>query len=104
MMKKICKYLLGMLLLIGLGFGYVQYKFITAENSVTNYLVHIKPEMSYKTEPFIANLPGDKNWMVSVKIEGEARTYFYYVNKKKQLVLESYVENGIEYVENRVVK
>lgn len=104
MMKKILKYLLSIVLLISLGFGYVQFKFITVENSVTNYLVHMKPETSYKTEPFIANLPGNKNWMVSVKIEGEAGTYFYYVNKKKQIVLESYVENGIEYVENRVIK
>lgn len=85
---------------------YVQYKFFTVENSIAKYLLNEKriAESPFKIEPFIANLPGNKKWMVSVKLEDNSATYFYYVNKKGQIVLESYVKNGTEHVEYRVVK
>lgn len=95
-----------MIILIGMVIGYVQYKFVTVENGINDYLLHTEglSEASFKTEPFIANLSGNKNWMVAVKVEGDSKTYFYYVNKKRQIVLESYVENGMDHVENRVMK
>ena len=95
-MKKIYKFLLGLLIVVVIIFGYVQYKFITVENAVIEYLT-VKEDISEESitsEPFIANLSGDKNWMVSVKIEDDPKTYAYYLNKQKKIVLESYVENG----------
>lgn len=102
MMKKVCKWLIGSVVLIALLVtGYVQYKFFIVENYVTEYVVNVKgiPEASFKTEPFIANLPGEKNWMVSVKEDGNTRTYFYYVNKENQIVRESYVIDRVEHIE-----
>lgn len=104
-MKKLIKILL-VVLLGGLSvYGFVQYKFISSENMVRDYLTAEEgvPENSIITEPFIANLEGEKNWMVSVKIEGHTSTYYYYVNKHKKIVLESYVESGVENVLNEVV-
>ncbi|MGY3189672.1 hypothetical protein [Lysinibacillus sp. TE18511] len=46
----------------------------------------------------MANLSGSKNWMVSVKIEGDSKTYYYYLNRENKVVLESYVEHGVEKV------
>lgn len=106
-MKKVLIYLIGGVILVAfLVTGYVQYKFFMVENSISKYLINEKriSETDFKTEPFIANLPGVKNWMVSVKLEGDSATYFYYVNKKYQIVLESYVKNGTEHVEDRSVK
>ena len=105
-MKKLFKYLFVLIILVGLPTGYIQYKFMKVENAVTDYFLHTErlSEAAFKTEPFIANLSGDKNWMVSVKVEGDSATYFYYVNNSNQIVLESYVENGREHVENRIVK
>lgn len=85
--------------------GYVQYKFISSENEVINYLTVNEgfSEDSIDTEPFIANLEGDKNWMVSVKIKGDSATYYYFLNDKNKVVLESYTKNREEKVLNRVV-
>jgi len=101
-MNKVYKYLLSLVAVIIIIFGYVQYKHASTENAVRDYLfVSEGLSMdSVETDPFIANLQGHKNWMVSVKIEGDPKTYYYFVNDEEQVVLESYVENGVENVQH----
>lgn len=104
-MKVIYKFLLCLVGIIFTAIGYVQYKFITTENEVMEYLtVNEKlQEESIKTKPFIANLSGDKNWMVSVMIKEDNKKYYYYLNNEGKVVLESIVENGTENVFNKIM-
>ena len=104
-MKVIYTFILCLVIIIITAIGYVQYKFITTENEVMEYLtVNEKlKEESFKTKPFIANLPGDKNWMVSVMIKADNKKYYYYLTNEGKVVLESIVENGIENVFNKIV-
>ncbi|SES37357.1 DUF3139 domain-containing protein [Psychrobacillus sp. OK032] len=100
-MKKFGTVLLIFLIIVGIIFSYIQYKKSTVEESVINYLItekNIPNDDIISSEPFIANLQGDKNWMVSVKLKDDEKTYFYYKNKG-EVVLESYIENGVEYVQ-----
>ncbi|MED3623152.1 hypothetical protein [Neobacillus thermocopriae] len=85
-MKKIGTVILILLIFIGMGFSYIQYKKSNVKKSVTKYLTTV------------ANLPGDKNWMVSIKLKNDDKTYYYYKSKNK-VILESYVENGVEHVQ-----
>jgi ABC-type phosphate transport system substrate-binding protein len=103
--KVIYKFLLCLVSIIITAIGYVQYKFITTENEVMEYLtVNEKhQEESIKTKPFIANLSGDKNWMVSVMIKEDNKKYYYYLNDEGKVVLESIVENGTENVINKIM-
>jgi hypothetical protein len=96
--KVIYKFLLCLAIIIITAIGFVQYKFITTENEVMEYLTVNKKlqEESIKTKPFIANLSGDKNWMVSVMIKEDNKKYYYYLNNEGKVVLESTVENGTE--------
>ncbi|MDM5292334.1 hypothetical protein QUF81_03730 [Peribacillus simplex] len=101
-MKKIRYTLLVLLILIGIGFtgfGYIQYKKSNVEDSVIKYLTTEK-NLSKKditsSKPFIANLKGDKNWMVSIKLKNDNKTYFYYKSNNK-IILESYTEDGVEH-------
>lgn len=94
--KKMVKILLGIIIVIGMIFGYVQYKFYTVEHKVIKYLTvdkHI-PKESITSEPFMANSSAEKTWEVSIKIKGDPKTYAYYVNKQKKIVLESYVDEN----------
>ncbi|WP_233880796.1 hypothetical protein [Virgibacillus halodenitrificans] len=100
-MKKAGVILLVLLILVGGGFGYVQYKKSTAEKYVLEYLNKEKniPETDIVySEPFIANLPGNKNWMVCIKLKGDDKTYYYYYDQN-QVFLESYTEDGVEHVQ-----
>jgi ABC-type phosphate transport system substrate-binding protein len=103
--KVIYKFLLCLVIIIITAIGYVQYKFITTENEVMEYLTVNKKlqEESIKTKPFIANLSGDKNWMVSVMIKEDNKKYYYYLNNEGKVVLESIVENGTENVFNKIM-
>jgi hypothetical protein len=103
--KVIYTFLLCLVTIIITSIGYVQYKFITTENEVMEYLtVNEKiQEESIKTKPFIANLSGDKNWMVSVMIKEVNKKYYYYLNNEGKVVLESIVENGTENVFNKIM-
>lgn len=85
--------------------GYVQYKFISTEKAVIKYLTDNKQlsEESISTKPFIANLQGNKNWMISVRVEGDAKTYSYFLNDDDKVVLESYVDSGTVKILNQVV-
>ncbi|MEX3744794.1 hypothetical protein [Lysinibacillus xylanilyticus] len=99
-MKKIYKISLVLLILLSIIFGYIQFKFNSTNKAVMDYLIDSEglSKDSLITEPFMANLSGSKNWMVSVKIEGDSKTYYYYLNRENKVVLESYVENGVEKV------
>lgn len=95
-MKKIYKFILGLLIVVGMIYGYVQYKLYSVENAVIEFLTVDEdiPEQSFTSKPFISNLPGDRNWMVFVKVDGDPIKYTYYLNEQKQIVLESYIKNG----------
>lgn len=84
------------MILVACGFGYVKYQQYTVENAVIKYLKTDKaiPSEKINTEPFIANMSGNKNWMVKVKIEGDSKVYSYYKNKEGKVVLDSYIEDG----------
>ncbi|OLN23946.1 hypothetical protein BTO30_00515 [Domibacillus antri] len=100
-MKKIGTVLLILFTFIGIGFSYIQYKKSNVEESVIKYLTtekNISKRDIISSEPFIANLQGDKKWMVSIKLKDDEKTYYYYKNKN-EVVLESYVENGVEHVQ-----
>lgn len=82
-------------------FSYIHYKKSDVEKSVVNYLItekNIPDDDIISSELFIANLQGSKNWMVSVKLKDDQKTYFYYKNKD-EIILESYIENGVEHVQ-----
>lgn len=94
-MKK--RYLIPIIciLLVSAGFGYVEFRKLNVEASVTHYLTtekNIAKSDIVSSEPFIANLRGDKNWMVAIKLKDDAKTYQYYKSNGK-VILESYVEN-----------
>lgn len=100
-MKKIGMVLLILFIFIGIGFSYIQYKKSNVEESVIKYLTtekNISKSDIISSEPFIANLQGDKNWMVSIKLKDDNKTYFYYKSKGK-VILESYTENRVEHVQ-----
>lgn len=101
-MKKLILILVSILAIIGIFFGYYEYQKKSLENDVTEYLNQEKgiSEKNIKSvNAFKSELPGDKGILVSVKIKNDKRTYFYYKNDKGKIVLESYIENGKEYVQ-----
>ena len=52
--KKMVKILLGILIVVGIIFGYVQYKFYTVEHTVIKYLTAEKQlKESITSKPFI---------------------------------------------------
>lgn len=97
-MKKILKIFFGLAVVIIIAVGYVQFKFISIEKAVIEYLTINKkvPEKNIVTDPFMANLSGEKNWMVAVTLKGDSKIYSYYLNNQNQLVLESIVEENGE--------
>lgn len=104
-MKKFLKILFGLGVVIIIVVGYIQFKFISIEKAVIEYLtVNEKvPEKNIMTDPFIANLSGAKNWMVAVTLKGDSKIYSYYLNNQKELVLESIVkENGEVEILNKI--
>lgn len=100
--KKIISILVSILVVIGIFFGYYEYQKKSLENDVIEYLNKEKgiSENNIKSvSAFKSELPGDRGILVSVKIKDDKRTYFYYKNDKGKIVLESYTENGKEYVQ-----
>jgi len=105
-MKKIIIIILSLVIVIGSVSVYINYKKYSSKVAVENYLMHeknINKKTIEKLEPFIANLQGDKKWLVYVKLKGDDKKYYYYKdnkdNKDNKVVLESYILNGKEYVE-----
>jgi predicted negative regulator of RcsB-dependent stress response len=99
LMKKNLMYIVsGIVLIAACVFGYITYKQQTAKSAVREYLIHeknIDPDDIEKLEPFIANLPGDKNWMVFVKLKNDKKHYSYYKDRKRnKVILESTNLNG----------
>ncbi|WP_273126889.1 hypothetical protein [Bacillus weihaiensis] len=100
-MKKALAIVLIVLIFIGIGFSYIQYKKSYVEQRVIEYLTtekNISRSDIISSEPFIANLQGDKNWMVSIRLKDDDKTYYYYKNNNK-VILESYIENAVEHVQ-----
>ncbi|MCR8929758.1 hypothetical protein NLI92_005269 [Priestia megaterium] len=107
-MKKIIIIILSLVIAIGNVSVYINYKKYSSKVAVENYLMHekninkknINKKTIEKLEPFIANLQGDKKWLVYVKLRGDDKKYYYYKdNKDNKVVLESYILKGKEYGE-----
>lgn len=103
-MKKYIIFII-LILLIGIGsvVGYINYKQYYVKKAVEDYLIdeqNIDKKNIEKLDPFIANLKGDKNWLVYVKIKEDEKKYYYYRDSKTdKVLLESYILNGKEYTE-----
>ena len=96
-MKKIGIRLFILIILLGSVFFYLKHDL---EQDVIDYLIEEKNVDKgdiIVSDSFISNLPGSKNYMVSIKLKNDNRTYRYY-RKDGQIILESYTENGREHV------
>lgn len=93
-----------LLVLTGGIFGFITYKKNDVKNAVEDHLIkeeQIKREDILTLEPFIANLSGDKKYLVLVQIKNDEKKYYYFKDTKKNIVLlESYILNGKEHVVN----
>lgn len=100
-MKKYLIFILVVLIGIGSVVGYITYKQYSVRKAVENYLIDEQNTDKGNIEEldsFIANLSGDKNWLVYVKIKGDDKKYYYYKDRKaEKVLLESYTLNGTEY-------
>ena len=95
-MKKI----LITLAVIAIGItAYIQGKQYIAREEVKDYLEAEGADVA-EVDSFIANLSGDKNWMVVVDLKGDKGHYYYYYDRaNEKVVLESYILDGVEYAE-----
>lgn len=103
-MTKTKKILLGGLIaavLIVAGVtAYIQGKHYVTRNEVKNYLTEEGYTESdiVEIDSFIANLSGDKNWMVAVELQKDPGHYYYYYDRaREKVILESYALDGEEY-------
>ena len=79
--------------------AYIQGKQYIAREEVKDYLEAEGAEVA-DVDSFIANLSGDKNWMVVVELKGDDGHYYYYYDRaNEKVVLESYILDGVEYAE-----
>lgn len=82
---------LGIVILIGLSiFGYIETKKYLVKNDVHTYLLkgkNIKEADIEALDSFVANLDGDKNWLVYVKIKNDPKKYYYYKNSDTDRIL-----------------
>ncbi|WP_026683367.1 DUF3139 domain-containing protein [Heyndrickxia coagulans] len=103
MNKKILIMIILIIIVVGSSFAFIYYKKSSTKNSVVEYLTtekNIPKKNIIQSKPFIANLKGNKNYMVSVKLKNDNKTYYYYKDNGK-VILESYVKNGKEHVINK---
>lgn len=80
--------------------AYIQGKQYITRQEVKNYLAAEGYNESdiVELDSFVANLSGDKNWMVVVELQEDAGHYYYYYDRaKEKVVLESYTLDGEEY-------
>lgn len=99
--KKLWITLLIILILVISSFAFVEFKKNGVENNVIEYLTtekNIFQDEIVSSEPFIANLSGNKNFMVSIKFKNDAKTYYYYQNEDNKIIMHSYTENGEDHV------
>ena len=98
------KFLVTVGILVTLGgsvFGFILYQKNNLEDAVVDYLIteeNIAKSNIIASEAFIANLIGARNYMVSVKLKNDDKSYFYYRENGK-IQLESYTENEREFVQ-----
>ena len=98
-MKKV-KIILIAVAVIAVGVtAYIQGKQYIAREEVKDYLKAEGADVT-KVDSFMANLSGDKNWMVVVELNGDDGHYYYYYDRaNEKVVLESYILDGVEYAE-----
>ena len=81
--------------------AYIQGKHYVTRKEVKEHLTQNEGIAAADIEDcdsFIANLPGDRNWMVSVGIKGEKGHYYYYYDREQgKVALESRIVDGEEY-------
>ena len=81
--------------------SYIQGKHYVTRNEVKDYLLEEKGIAEtdiVELDSFIANLSGDRNWLIFVELKGDKGHYYYYYDRDKNKVfLESYILDGIEY-------
>lgn len=79
--------------------AYIQGKQYTTKQEVKK---HLETE-GYASDivvldSFVANLSGDKNWMVEVESQSTPGHYYYYYDRaKEKVILESYILDGEEF-------
>ncbi|WP_077309165.1 DUF3139 domain-containing protein [Terribacillus halophilus] len=98
--KVIIPSIILILLLIPVSiWGYWTFQKNSAEDAVHAYLIDNGKQESdiVMLEPFIANLSGKKNYMVSVKFKDDDSTYFYYKNDSGNVILESTKTGNVVY-------
>ena len=79
--------------------AYIQGKQYIAREEVKDYLETEGADVA-EIDSFMANLSGDKNWMVVVELQNDKGHYYYYYDRaKEKVVLESYILDGVEYAE-----
>lgn len=80
--------------------AYIQGKHYVTRKEVKSYLTEEGYNESdiVEMDSFLANLSGDKNWMVVVELQDDAGHYYYYYDRdKEKVILESYTLDGEEY-------
>ena len=90
-------------LIVGGLTAYVQIKYYTAKKGVKEHLLteeNIPEKEILEMEPFIANLPGDENWGVYVKLKHDEGKFFYYYDRKaKKAKILGYSYKGKHYLD-----
>ena len=93
--------MIAAVVLVGGITAYIQGKHYVTRKEVKEHLTENEGIAAADIEDcdsFIANLPGDRNWMVSVGIEGEKGHYYYYYDREQgKVALESHIVDGKEY-------
>ncbi|MDN7245247.1 hypothetical protein QWY16_17945 [Planococcus shenhongbingii] len=99
-MKKAGIVLIILLIISASVFAAFHYKMHGVEQAVLAHLINeekVPADRIQLTEGFIANLSGERNWMVAVKLKQDDKSYFYYKNSQGEVILESYTEDGVEH-------
>ncbi len=93
---------ISVIIIIGGWFLYIDSKKEQLEEMVYEHLVEDKQvpkDEIMSITAFNANLPNEKNYLVSVKIINDPNTYYYYRASNGSIALESYTdENNVEHV------
>ncbi|MFP7170243.1 DUF3139 domain-containing protein [Terribacillus sp. 7520-G] len=82
-MKKTILIVIAILVLIPSGiWSYITIRKQSAKEAVHEYLLEKGTEESdiVSLEPFIANLRGNGNYMVAVRLKDDRKVYYYYKN------------------------
>ncbi|MGK7376987.1 hypothetical protein ACSFXN_04035 [Planococcus sp. 1R117A] len=99
-MKKAGIALIILLIIAASGYAAFNYKMQSVEKAVLAHLINeekVPADRIQLAEGFIANLSGERNWMVAVKLKHDDKSYFYYKNSQSEVILESYTEDGVEH-------